>query len=227
MPHLRLAACLIALSVLGACAAAGPRAGAPVAFVAADPASTIAAERAFSQAIVDDGQWAAFAAYAAEDAIMFTPDPVLAKEWLAGRETLGGSLSRQPHRMWTSCDGMLAVVQGAWQRGSDEFGRFHTVWERQPSGEYRWLVDHGDRLLAPDPVPAETEVETADCLRDSPPPQRVTRSTGSYNRLWSSPDDTLGVAVTHNREWRTLGVTIWRDGADVLVVEDTVETRPR
>ncbi|MGZ3199005.1 MAG: hypothetical protein ACXWI5_04185, partial [Croceibacterium sp.] len=51
----------------------------------ANPSAVIATELAYSRAAQEKGQWTAFRDYAADDAIMFDPQTVKAKDWLKGR----------------------------------------------------------------------------------------------------------------------------------------------
>lgn len=224
MPRLAL----IALSMLAvsACATTGPQAGSAVEFAGAEPDKVLATERDFARMITEDGQWTAFRKYVGDDAVMFTPDPVDARDWLEGREIPPTGFRREPYEMWSSCDGSLAVVRGIWDRREGEFGTFYTVWQRQLDGEYRWVVDHGDRLFERPEPPAQVGQAIADCVRDDDRPDaRVARQTGIFNKVWRSQDRTLNVAVSHGDGRRTLGVTIWRDHDDRLVVEDHIELR--
>ena len=109
-------------------------------FSYANPSAAIAAEIAFAQLARDKGQWTAFAATAADDAVMFTPAMTLAHPWLKGRANPPVPLTWQPHEVWSSCDGSLMVTTGAWQR-SDKHGWFTTVWQRQEKGGYKWVFD--------------------------------------------------------------------------------------
>ena len=74
----------------------------------ADPSAVIAAELAFARLAQEKGQWTAFAATAANDAVMFQPQMVLAQQWLKGRANPPVAVKWQPHQVWSSCDGSLA-----------------------------------------------------------------------------------------------------------------------
>lgn len=127
---------------------------------AAPPAQTAAdAERAFAAMAQRDGQWTAFRAYAADDAIMFTPEQVNAQAFLKDRKDPPASVAWQPRLVISSCDGRLAVSTGPW-RGGAKTGTFTTIWHRRDAGEgdgWRWLLDHGrDTPAAVSPDPVET-----------------------------------------------------------------------
>jgi hypothetical protein len=124
----------------------------------ADPSKAIAAEIAFAQMAQDKGQWTAFRTTATKDAVMFVPQMVLAQDHLKDKPNPAQSVKWQPHQVWSSCDGSIAVTRGAWQ--SDKAtGWFSTIWQRQKKGEYKWLLDQGDEtpmaLDAPDMIVAK------------------------------------------------------------------------
>ena len=76
----------------------------------------VAAEIAFARAAQEKGQWTAFAEYATDDAVMFVPEPVVARDWLRRQTDPPQPVQWQTHQVWSSCDGTLAVTKGAWQR---------------------------------------------------------------------------------------------------------------
>ncbi|MCW1428914.1 hypothetical protein [Novosphingobium sp. JCM 18896] len=158
----RLAACLALLALAPAALAQDgppgpPRGGGVRLGSLANPSAAIAAEIAFARLAQEKGQWTAFKATAAEDAVMFTPRMVLAQAWLKDRANPPAGLNWQPHEVWSSCDGSLMVTHGAWQNGA-RHGWFTTVWQRQDKGGYKWVLDHGDEtkdaLEAPDMLSA-------------------------------------------------------------------------
>ena len=134
--------------------------------LSANPSAVIAAELAFARLALDKGQWTAFRATATDDAIMFAPRMVRAKDWLKGRADPAVSVKWQPHQVWSSCDGSLAITQGAWQRPGS-VGYFTTVWQRQRDGGYKWVFDHGDTLAEAQAAPEMISAKVADC-----PPRR-------------------------------------------------------
>lgn len=136
----------------------------------ANPSAVVAAEMAFARAAQDKGQWTAFADYAADDAVMFVPEPVKAKTWLKGRANPGQAVAWQPHEVWSSCDGSLAVTKGAWQRPDGSIGYFTTVWQRQErSGEYKWVMDQGDTVETALVPPEFVITHVAECASQSNP----------------------------------------------------------
>jgi hypothetical protein len=116
--------------------------------LAAAPAQSVAdAERAFAAAAQANGQWAAFRATAAPDAILWAPGPVNAQRFLATQPEPAVMLSWRPAHTLTSCDGTLAYSTGPFTRGG-ESGSFGTIWRRGADG-WRWLYDNGHDGGAP------------------------------------------------------------------------------
>lgn len=138
----------------------------------ANPSAAIAAEIAFARLARDKGQWTAFKATAAPDAVMFAPAMVLAQAWLEHLANPPVTLAWQPHQVWSSCDGSLMVTTGAWQKGAEN-GWFTTVWQRQEKGGYKWVFDHAGSSAAALPAPEMIAAKVADC------PERRARPTGS------------------------------------------------
>ena len=159
----------LAAALLAGCAPGGPprptlaRGERADQFLRGNPSAIVAAELAFARAAQEKGQWTAFADYAADDAVMFEPRAVRARDWLKGRANPAEALRWQPHQVWASCDGTLAVSKGAWQRADGSTGYFTTVWSRQRNGAYKWVLDQGDDLAQPLEAPAMIGGTVADC----------------------------------------------------------------
>ena len=134
-------------------------------FRRADIAAIVAAELAFAREAQEKGQWTAFAKHAAKDAVMFVPQVVNAQDWLKGRANPPQAVRWQPHQVWSSCDGSLAVTKGAWQRPDGSVGYFTTVWARQQKKKdgYRWVLDQGDALAEPLAAPEMIAGKVANC----------------------------------------------------------------
>ncbi|MBX7494912.1 hypothetical protein K3172_03455 [Qipengyuania sp. 6B39] len=160
---MRIALPLLALA-LASCTAAGPRDRYERLLTpTANPSRVVAAELAFARAAQEDGQWTAFRDYSTGDAVMFVPQAVNAHEWLAKQTDPAEAVKWQPHQVWSSCDGTLAVTKGAWQRPDGSSGYFTTVWQRQRNGEYKWVLDQGDTLAVPLPAPDFVQTRVAKC----------------------------------------------------------------
>lgn len=136
----------------------------PLDIPVASPDEIVAVEQAFARAVQEKGQWTAFDEYAGRDAVMFVPQEVKAHDWLAGRADPPQGVRWQPHEVWMSCDGSLAVTRGAWQRPDGSAGYFTTVWALGEDQEgYRWIVDQGDALAEPLSAPAAVAETVSDC----------------------------------------------------------------
>ena len=191
------------------------------------PGKIVAAELAFARAAREKGQWTAFREFATDDAVMFVPEPVNARDWLAKQKDPAESVKWQPHQVWMSCDGSLAVTKGAWQRPDGSFGYFTTVWERQPDGEYKWVLDQGDVLAEPLPEPDVVESEIASCKAPSPDPGIMLTAMSPDNTQMlggRSLDGSLewSVAYSPGTHRRHLLVTLVRETDRTAVFMQTV-----
>lgn len=159
---MRAAVALALACILAACAS-GPRYKGPMLKAVAAPSKVVATELAFARMAQEKGQWTAFAAYATKDAIMFSPQAVNAQDWLKTQTDPAQAAQWQPHAVWSSCDGSLAVTRGAFQLPGGAQGGFITIWQRQDSGEYRWVMDQAAPLGTPLAAPEFVQAKTADC----------------------------------------------------------------
>ena len=128
--------------------------------------SAVDAERAFAADAARLGQWTAFRKWAADDAVMFAPQPVNAQAFLKDRKDPPKSVDWWPTASFVSCDGSLAVNTGGWRQPDGSVGYFTTVWQRQADGGWKWIVDGGDGLPAPreraEPAVRKASCETVD-----------------------------------------------------------------
>ena len=115
------------------------------------------AERAFARRAQSGGQWAAFRATAAPDAIMYVPTVKPLAEALKGATEPSVPVMWWPATIAPSCDGSLGFSTGPWVRAAlAGVGSYTTMWKRVGSG-YRWVMDHGrstPRLIAAGNAPA-------------------------------------------------------------------------
>ena len=190
--------------LLAGCAAGGGRMndrerydrvmGSPV----ANPSAIVQAELAFARLAQEEGQWTAFRETATDDAIMFTPDLVNAQQWLKGKADPPQAVTWQPHHIYMSCDGSIAVSTGAWQNAKGDSGRFTTIWQQQDFGqrrpnkktEWKWVFDDGDALDSPLAEPDYVETDVASCKAKIP---SASVQTGLTDRSMTaaSPDRSL------------------------------------
>ena len=170
---MRHAAALVVLTALALTACASPRPkGPPVAVInrvltgapgAGQPSTIVAAEIAFARAAREQGQWTAFRQFAAPGALLHGADgPFPIEPWLATQTDPPEAVQWEPRAVVVSCDGALAVSQGRYRDPAGKVGNFVTVWERQSSGEYRYVFDAGgDDVPQPPPRP---KVEDGDIV---------------------------------------------------------------
>ena len=181
----------------------------------------VEAERAFAAKAQTSGQWTAFREFATADAIMFVPQAVNAQQWLAGRSDPPRAVMWWPASSYLSCDGTIAVNSGPWLRnGGALSGYFTTLWQRQPDGGWKWLLDHGDGVAKPRRAGDAVRSRRASC-QGRPPSMPAP----------ASPDSGLGSSADNSLIWRwevaadggrTIRVLLWNGTRHETAVEDNV-----
>ena len=130
----------------------------------AKPSKVIATELAFARAAQEDGQWTAFREYAAPGALLFGQNGAIeAAPWLREQEDPPAAVAWEPYRVWSSCDGSLAVTQGGFREPEGQVGTFNTVWQRQRDGDYEYVFDFGVPQATAPEKPDAISAATADC----------------------------------------------------------------
>jgi len=195
--------------------------------IAATAAATspLDAERAFAADAQKLGQWTAFAKWSAHDAVMFTPQPVNAHEFLKDRKDPPVSVFWWPGRSFVSCDGGYAVNTGPWVREwGKSVGYFTTVWKRQPDGSWKWIYDGGDGLKTPRAEGGDVKSKTASCEGKAKPPADAPLRPGFKGGDGASEDGTLwwswNVAPDGGRSFTAM---LWNGRFYEAVVTDTVK----
>lgn len=148
----------------------------------------LARERAFDERATRDGQWTAFRATASTDSLMFVPQAVNAQNWLAGRADPPVAVRWQPHGVFVSCDGLLATTHGFAQWPDGSLTRFRTIWQRQTSGDWKWVLVAGWPVATAPAAPTEPEIQIANCEQPSPP---APASANAGDARGASPDGSL------------------------------------
>ncbi|WP_298394482.1 hypothetical protein [Sphingobium sp.] len=194
-----------------------------------DPSSVIAAEIAFNRLAQEKGQWTAFRETAADDAVMFVPNKVLAQDWLRKQADPPASVSWSPSIVYVSCDGNLAASTGNWKRPDGSVGYFTTIWRRDKKGRWRWIMDHGDTLATAREAPEFLTGKVATCKRgarpDGPTPSPPTGGKpGKGDAPPPPPDESLvwraDVAADNSRR---VTVQMWTGQAYETVIDDEVK----
>ncbi|HQV04539.1 MULTISPECIES: hypothetical protein [unclassified Novosphingobium] len=197
----------------------------------ANPGAVVAEELAFARLAQEKGQWTAFRETATKDAVMFVPQMVYAQEFLKDKPNPPKPVTWQPHQVWSSCDGSLAVTRGAWQRPDGTSGWFTTVWQKQKNGRYKWVLDQGDALPMPLDPPDMIVSKVADCppgYRGRAPKAKDFKGKlaplDPVRRIGQSLDGTMGwEAVVQPDGARRFTVAMQVDGQRVTVQDVQVE----
>jgi ketosteroid isomerase-like protein len=142
--------------------------------------SMVDTERAFARMSQEKGTREAFAAFIADDGILFRPTPVIGKKWMQ-ENPLPPSKTRpllawQPILAFVSSAGDLGYTTGPWQYKQDikdaqpsAFGNFMTVWKKQADGSWKFALDLGisnpepkgpTPLWQPDKIQRDQEIFT-------------------------------------------------------------------
>jgi hypothetical protein len=156
---------------------------------APDPETAVDAERAFNRAAQTQGQWTAFRQFMTDDAVIFTPQPVKAKDALPVKNP-PIAVQWWPAESYVSCDGKIAVNTGPWAR-PQAVGYFTTVWVRQADGHFKWVYDGGDALTAPRALPEKPKVRRGSCAGHPYVPIIVTGDSRDRMGDGQSPDGSL------------------------------------
>ncbi len=175
------------------------------------------AERAFAAAAQRDGQWTAFRATAAPDAVMFAPGMVKAHIWLQGRADPAQAIAWAPTDTLTACDGSLAISVGGWvDKAAKTQGTFTTVWRHGADG-WRWQLDQGHdtprAIATPAAVkprrPACTNLSSTATSTDIMPADTIV-----VQRDNAMPDaDIAAVMTAGDEDWPTIAAGHSDDGS--------------
>jgi len=216
----RLALVLAAIGVVAASAAVHDVAAKPKRppLRYASPAAIVAADVALSQLAQRKGQWTALRDSATDDALLFVPQPVIARSWLKAQPATTKPASWQPQQVWLSCDGSLAVSYGNTQLAAGGPGYYANVWQRQQRGEYKWVMTQSDGLAAALPASEMIGASVATCDRNARPrsidpkaPPAPAPAFPAGTRGGWSEDRTLSWAVAIDADCgRTLTVSLYR-----------------
>lgn len=134
---------------------------------AAATAPVADAERAFASMAQTKGQWTAFRAFAAPDAIMLLDGPQPAAPFLKDKQDPPVAVMWWPAHTVTACDGSLAFSTGPWRRkGGTSMGRYFTIWRKDAAG-WRWVYDGGAEEHASAPAGDKPDAVRASCGRGS------------------------------------------------------------
>jgi ketosteroid isomerase-like protein len=113
----------------------------------------IVTDREFAQAALESGMRVAYEQYLADDAVLFRPLPVRARDWLDTHEPATGRLEWAPALAETACDSSLAVTLGHWSYTAQDSrvadtGQYLTAWRLSAAGEWQIVLDQSVNLPA-------------------------------------------------------------------------------
>ena len=127
------------------------------AFAQTDLQKLVDTEHAFAAIAAEKGARAAFLENLADDGLVFNPDKVNGKALWSAKPEASYLLSWAPNYADISSNGILGYTTGNWEyraKGKDDapsaFGDFVTVWLRQPSGKFKFVIDIGVGHAKPD-----------------------------------------------------------------------------
>ncbi|MEJ7926121.1 hypothetical protein WG908_05035 [Sphingobium sp. AN641] len=210
---------MIGRAALLATAALALVAARPPMRVQPNPSAVIAAEIALNRAAQDKGEWTAFRAAAAKDAIMFVPQQVSAMAWLKGRADPPVARVRSPHRVYVACGGRLAASAGNWTRPDGSAGYFTTIWRRDDKGRWQWIMDHADALASPRAAPEFLVGKVATCKRTESP----AHASPTFTDAPPSADESLvWTAQVTPDGGRHVMIRMWTGDAYETVIDDQV-----
>jgi len=111
----------------------------------------ITTDREFARTALEFGIRAAYERFLADDAVVFRPLPVRARDWLETHEPATGRIEWAPAVAETACDSSLAVTLGTWSYTAKDSkvadtGQYLTVWRRTEAGEWRIVLDQSISL---------------------------------------------------------------------------------
>jgi ketosteroid isomerase-like protein len=124
-----------------------------------------ATDREFAQAALESGMRTAYDRFLADDAVLFRPLAVLARDWLGTHEPATGQLEWTPALAETACDSSLAVTLGTWSYTAKDSrvadtGQYLTVWRLNEAGAWRIVLDQSISLPS---MPAVALATSASC----------------------------------------------------------------
>jgi ketosteroid isomerase-like protein len=124
----------------------GPLIFALLAVSAAPVPEVVEVERLFAATVKEKGLAFGFRTFVADDGVIFIPDPRPGKELLEKAPDRPGTLEWWPVYAGVAASGDLGFTTGPYLSAQGERkgqGQYFTIWRKQPSGSWRWVLDHG------------------------------------------------------------------------------------
>lgn len=169
-------------------------------------------EKAFAKASAEKGINQAFTEYLADEGIIFEPLPVNGREFWQNRSASPAYLIRNPALIDVSANGALGYSTGnsAYRpQGKDDpntfYGEYATVWQRQPDGSYKAVLDIG--IAHDKPSVIETEWKSPTSAADQTAPK--TNSTAAAQSFFETAQND-GIAKAY-KEFAADDIRLLRD----------------
>jgi hypothetical protein len=204
----------------------------------ANSSAILVAEIAFARLAQEKGQWTAFRQTAADDAVMFVDQPVLAQNWLKGRADPPAAVTWQAQKLFMACDGSTGASTGASQYPGGVTGYYTTVWQnlekpRAKKPKWRWVLDHGTTLPQARAGDEMISSRTAVCTGNpkamlgnipfGPPPKGEPIAAPTNSGARASADGTMVWRWDSRGDGsRTVTIELWNGSAFETVVRDEV-----
>ena len=178
----------------------------------------VSRETEFVEFARDHGRRAAFLEFLADDAVMFDPGPVNAKQMWTKRPEDNSSLVWQPEfaAVARACD--IGYDTGPWEfkkeRMSDKpdaFGHFVSVWRKQKDGGWKVMVDYGVEHAQPAATPQPTEMVSSDDGLNEPIDTKKSRKAARAARdefIKKAASDSAAAFVAYADE----NIRVYREG---------------
>jgi len=156
---------------------------APTEVPAAAAPDVTATDREFAQTALESGMRAAYDRFLADDAVMFRPLPVRAREWLVTHEPATGRLEWAPALAETACDSSLAVTLGTWSYTAQDSkvadtGQYLTAWRLTDAGEWRIVLD---QAISQSSMPAAASPAGGPCDETMPALEKLLAAERKLN----------------------------------------------
>lgn len=143
-------------------------------------------EKAFEKTSAEKGINQAFIEFLADEGIIFRPVPVNGREFWKNRSASPASLTWNPVFIDVSGNGALAYSTGNSiyrSKGKDDvnafYGDYASVWQRQPDGGYKAVLDIG--VSHDKPAVTETEWKSPTVLNTDSVPQKTTATAAAQS----------------------------------------------
>lgn len=187
----------------------------------ATDATPIQIEGAFTPTLNGEQQWETFRTRAAPDALLFVQSRT-GETAPPDQTEVKLSIFAEPHVEIRSCDGSLAVTDGAVSWDNEGYGRYRTVWRREASGRWLWVLHARWQTEAP------YQQSTLNLPRPTcPSTAPATSNLKSGAQGGGSIDNSLRwVYLPINRGMGLMAINAWVGRGFLAIMNDSVASAP-